>query len=152
MQEEAKPHALAAAFVADEIHPVVPVARSHQRQAMRAETVERPVDAARAVAEQRILVARRQRHGGLALLILGDGTGFEEGLDFVEDGVVSAPADIANRHIRQPQVRIRRMRAVREARAAIGRAMPPFAGVALDILMRGVQQNLSPGALRARDG
>ena len=35
-QEPAEPHALAAAFVADAVHPVVPVARADERQAVRA--------------------------------------------------------------------------------------------------------------------
>ena len=35
MQEEAQPHAFARALDADQVHAVVPVAGSHQRQAVR---------------------------------------------------------------------------------------------------------------------
>ncbi len=36
-QKPAKPYALAAALVADTVHTVVPVARSHQRETVRAD-------------------------------------------------------------------------------------------------------------------
>ena len=51
MQEPAQPDTLAPAQFADAVHPVVPVAGAHQRQAMRADS-EAGVESARAVLEE----------------------------------------------------------------------------------------------------
>ena len=114
---------------------------------MGAEARQRVVDGARAMAKQRVLVARGERHGRLALLRRRNGRRLEERLHAVENGPVAGPLDVAHGHIGQPQMRVAGVRAVGETGAAVRRAMPPFRGVALEILMARMQQDLRPGAL-----
>ena len=139
MQEEAHPHALAATARADMIHAVVPVARAHQGQSMGAEARQRIVDRARAMAEQRILVARGQRHRRLAFPILGNGRRLEERLDAIEYGRVAGSVRVAQGDIGQPEMRVRGVGAIAKTCAAIRRPVPPFDRVALDELMRRMQ-------------
>jgi len=57
VQEPAEPHALAFACLADPVHPVVPIAGTHQRQAVLADAEAR-VERERAVLEQRSAFVR----------------------------------------------------------------------------------------------
>ena len=80
MQEESSPHALAAAVrrLDPSCRPSrqIPSGSGHGRR-----NAQRIVDPPRAVAEQRILVARGERHRHVASAPCGTGGGFEERLD-----------------------------------------------------------------------
>ena len=93
MQEPAQPHALAASSLAHPVHAVVPVARAHQRQAVRAHG-KAEIEAARAMLEQRCLLVGLV---GLEIEIVLAGTQrrpVEERHPLVEDRRIAGDLDI----------------------------------------------------------
>ncbi len=113
---------------------------------MGAEARQRIVDRPRAVAKQRILVARGERHRRFAFPVLRNGRRFEERLDAIEYGRVAGSVHVTQGHIGEPEMRVRGVGAIAKPGAAVRRPVPPFDRVAFEELMRRVQQNLRPRA------
>ncbi len=136
-QEEAQPDALAAALDADAVHAVVPVARAHQRQAVRAES--QPVlDRAHAM-----LVQARGLRGPAGQVVVrvvlrAHRPALEERGRLVEHRAVAGRLHVARRRERQPE---KVVRAARAHAAARGR-MPPVLHVAFHELAAGAAQQV----------
>ena len=97
-------------------------------------------------------LARDARNDDPGVLVRGNGFAFEEGRRLIEHGPVAALADVAGEHVGQPQMRVGGLRPLAEARAAAGRAMPPFEHVAFAKLLARVQHDLRPRQPRLRQG
>ena len=82
------------------------------------------------------------------VLVFGNGLSLEERGRLVENAGVAELANIAREHIGQPQMRVARLGALAEARAAVRGAVPPFEHVALAKLLAGVQHDLRAGEAR----
>ena len=142
VEEEADPDALTASLATDAVHAVVPVARAHERQ---------PVRAARHAVVERataVLVERRGLRGDLGpqvgLVLPGlQRARREERHGLVQHAPVAGGVDVEGGEEGQPEEIVREAR----ARAASRRRVPPVQHVAFDELMRGVAQELCP-----RDG
>ena len=145
VEEEAQPHALAAPFPSDAVHAVVPVAGAHERQPVRAPR-ERAVERATAVrVDVGRLPGRRRQEVGLILAGF-ERPRFNEGGRLVEDAPIAGGANVEGGDVRQPQQVVGEAR----ARAAVARRMPPMEHVALDELVRGVEENLRARQLGPR--
>ena len=78
----------------------------------------------------------------------GTAAASRKGVDLVENACVALLAHIAREYIGQPEMRVARLGALAEARAAVRGAMPPFEHVALAKLLRRVQDDLRPRKAR----
>ena len=83
VKEESQPDAFAAALFADQIHPVIPVAAAHQRQAMCAE-FQSAFDGANAMFVQRGRLFGAIRQIIVRFLLRLEGPAFEKGNLLVE--------------------------------------------------------------------
>src|SRR6266403_1505601 len=101
MQKPAQPDALAAARRADPIHAVVPVARSEQRQAMRADG-EAPVQRPDTVLEEGRGPRRRPGRRKDLVLVYVERRAFQKGQQFVEHGEIPGDGEIVAHDERQP--------------------------------------------------
>ena len=138
-QEEREPDALALAAGADEVHAVVPVARSHERQAMDA-PAERVPDGAHAVLVEARGLLRDLRRLVDRSLAFADGAAFEKRATRIEHARVARHLDVARDRQRQPEVVVGTARADAFAR----RRVPPVLNVAFDELScRRAQQVLA---------
>ena len=143
MEEEAQPGALAAALPADAVHPVVPVSASHEGQPVRAGG-QALVDRAQAVLEERAALRGHARLDVGLLRVRGEGRGFQERRELVEDARVSGRPRVVRRRVRQPQQVVR----AAGARAPSARLVPPVLDVALDELVAGRPQQVLAGEVR----
>ena len=121
-EEETHPDAGSDLAPAQRVDAVVPVAGAQQRQAVRAQMLEREGDG-----ETRMLVhgralARDARDHDPGVLMRRHGLGFEEGRDLVEHGSIAAFAHIAGENVGQPEVRVARLGPLAETGAAARRA------------------------------
>ena len=89
MEEEAEPDALAAALAPDPVHAVVPVARAHQRQAVRA-LGQRAVERAAAMLVQAGALARVLGQEERLVLAVGELPGVQETHHLVENRAIAA--------------------------------------------------------------
>src|SRR6185436_1481387 len=139
-EEEAQPDAFALPALADLVHPVVPVAAAHQRQAMAAPW-HRMLDGTHAVRIQRGALAGRARLVVPGFLAGPQRAAFDVLDEFVQHAGVGTGLDIATGRQRQPQVIVR----ARGAYAAVAGRMPPVHHVALGELVRRAYQQLRTG-------
>ena len=142
-QEERQPHALPFALLADEIHAVVPIAATHQRQAVTAES-QPMLDRPHAMIVER---GRLFRPGGqvvVGFLVRLDLAAFDERNPFVEHTRVADLLDVAAGGQWQPQEVIGDM----SAHAASDRRMPPMLNVSFDKLMGGGSQQMLAHQMR----
>ena len=144
MQEPAQPDALAAALVADPVHAVVPVARPHERQPVRADG-EAPVEGRRTVLEQRRRLRRPFRLEVGVRLVGPQRRSLDEWDDLVEDRRVARDREVAIDHVRQPEAIVRDP----GPDAPTRRRMPPVLDVALGELVGRGPQEMLPGRARA---
>ena len=118
--------------MADTIHPIVPVARTDQRQAVRA-VLHRAIDGPDRMLEQRrLLVGDRWEVVDFRLAGL-ERRRFEERHDFVQHRCIAGPPDIDGDGIREPQPIVGASRPC----AAPARRMPPVLHVAFNELAGG---------------
>ena len=143
-EEEAHPDAGSRALAAEHVDAVVPIAGAQQRQAVRADVAQRVFDGAAGMFVDVAALARGPRRHDLRVLVRRHERRLEIGRDLVEHAGVAGLADIAREHVGQPQMRIARPGALRDAGRAVGRAMPPFQHVAFRELLAGVQHDLRP--------
>ena len=142
-EEPGQPDRLAAAFVADPVHAVVPVAGAHQRQAVYAGR-QALVDGAGAVlVHARALLAGARGVVGI-LGAVGDPGTDEEGHPLVEHRAVRADLHVVGRGIGQPEQVVREMR----AHPGAARHVPPVLDVALGELARRIDEDLLAQARR----
>ena len=140
VEEKAQPDALAAAFVADPVHAVVPIPAAHQRQAVRAEP--QPVlDCAHAVVVEGGGGLGAIRQLVVRLLLRLDRAALQEADRLVEHARVGEAPDVTAGGERQPQIVVGRM----GAHAAPARRMPPVLHVPFDVLARGRAEQVLPG-------
>src|SRR4029453_7424029 len=126
VKEPPEPDALPLTAGAHLVHPVVPITRTYQRQAVNSDR-QAVIERARTMLEERASVgggARLEVRPALSNLELRS---FEEGDDLVEDGAITGDLEIAGDDVRQPE------HVIGDARsdaAAAGR-VPPVLDVAL---------------------
>ncbi|MOA19633.1 hypothetical protein D3C78_1400300 [compost metagenome] len=128
-QEEAEPHALAAAFQTYHIHTVVPVTGPHQRQAMLTKgqpVLQRP----HAMLVQRLLYRTRRRLFVRGFLARRQFARLQIAHLFFQNGLIVGGVQVVANRQRQPQIVIRTARAY----AIALRRMPPVLYVAFDKL------------------
>jgi len=140
VEEESQPDTFAAAFFADQVHAVVPVAATHEREAVLAE-FERVFDGANAM-----VIERGGFFGTLGQVIvrflLGlERRAFEKGNRFVEHAGVGHAGDVAAGGVGQPEIVIGEM----SADAAASRRVPPMLDIAFAELMGGGAQEMRAG-------
>src|SRR5208337_1117798 len=149
IEEESEPDTLPSALAADLVKSIIPVAGSHQRQAVQPHPlVEDQVDGLHAVpvdgvfarrsqgVEPDSVLAGRQRLERLLRLQVGG--------HHVQEGVVAGCANILDNSPGQPQQVVRSVRSPDESGSPILQAMEPVDDVALGKLLGGVQQDLLP--------
>ena len=143
VEEERQPHALALAFLADEVHAVVPVAAADQRQPVRAES-QSVFDRPHAVLVERAVFPRALRQIVVRFLVGIHRAAFEERHALVEHAGVAGHLHIPAGRVRQPEVIVGAMR----AHAAAGGRMPPVLHVAFAELAAGAPQQMLAGGPR----
>ena len=136
-EEESEPHALAAAPDAHQVHAVVPVARPHERQAVRADA-QAVLDRPHAVLVCRGGVRRAPRQVVIGVVALVHRAALEERDRLVEHARIAGRVHVARHRERQPQVVVGATR----AHAAARRRVPPVLHVALDELAAGAAQQV----------
>ena len=138
-QEEAQPDALALALHPHQVHAVVPVAGTDQRQAVLAELQSTP-DGPHAVLVQAGHVGGPAGQIVVGVVLRVDRAAFQEGHGFIQHAGVPGARHIAAHRQRQPEVVVRTMRAHAPAR---GR-MPPVLDISLlELTARAQQQVLA---------
>ena len=120
-EEESHPDARALPLAPKSVDAVVPIACAQQRQAVLAHVLERVFDREPRMLVDRRRLSRNARDDDPGVLVLGDRRPFEERRRLVEHRRVALLAHVASEHIREPQVRIGRLGALPESRAAVGR-------------------------------
>ena len=150
-EEEAEPDAFAAAFVANAVHAVVPVAAAHEGQAVGAGG-ERAADGADAMLVERGGIAGDAGLVVEGFLAISEQAGFEEGDGFGEHAGIAGGGDVAGGGVGQPQEIV----GDAGARAAAGGGKPPVLDVAFLELARGADEQMfagQPGAfVQEREG
>ena len=144
VDEEAEPHAFAAALGADAVHAVVPVAATHQRQAVRT-AGQAVINGSSAMLEQRAGVPRQRRLLVRLRLARRERWRREERHLFVQDASVAGGAHVFGDHEWQPQQIIR----AAAAKAAARRFVPPMLHVTFHELAPGRAQNVFARQLRS---
>ena len=146
VQEPSQPHTLAATFVADAVHPVVPVARPDERQPMRPDC-QAPVQRCGTV-----FVHRHRLPPGLGLeirvgLVRAEGRALQVRDGLVEQRRVTRDGKVAFEHVGQPHA------VVRDAGpdAAAGWRMPPVLHVTFSELVRCRSEQLLTRKVGPRD-
>ena len=133
------------AVPADEIHAVVPVTGSDQRQAMRAESETVQNRSYAVLIDIRAFVGLARQVVVRVVLRL-DRAAFEKGRGFVENRRVAGGQNVAACRQWQPKVVVGTMR----AHAAPGRRMPPVLDVAFDELTARTEHDLRAHERAAR--
>src|SRR5690606_23357778 len=110
VEKETQPHALALALTADQIHPVVPVARTHQRQAVLTEA-QTVLDGTDTMLVERCRFLRALRHIVVAFLFRPEQPTLEKMNAFIEHPEVANAGYIAADGVGQPQVVVGNTRA-----------------------------------------
>ena len=150
MQEKSHPGAFAAAASAHLVHAVVPVTRAHQGQPMGAKPREGVVEP-RAQWPSKLSLSR-EVSGTVASPSRSLGPAApRERARRNRGSHVAGSLDVTSAHIGKPKMRVGGVGAVAEPGPAVWRPMPPLHRVALEELMRGMQQDLRARALRARN-
>ena len=135
--EEGQPDTFAAAIRADQVHAVVPVAATDQRQAMHA-TGPGVFQRAQAVSVKRFGLFRTHRQVVITLFLAADRTAFDETDHFIQHAGVAGHLHVTADRQRQPQEIVGAMR----AHAAVERRMPPVLDVAFGKLVRSAKQQV----------
>ena len=137
VKEKRQPDAFAFAFLADQVHAVIPVATAHERQTMGAErqtVVHRPdamlVECGNFIGNLRQVVVR--------LLVGPQQPGTQKRHAFIQHSRVAGGAHIAAKCVGKPKIIIRKMR----AHAAADRRVPPVLHVAFVELATGSAQQM----------
>ena len=146
VQEPAQPDALAATLVADPVHPVVPVARPDQRQAVRADAPGWRRSPGRNARTATPTPTERSGWKYASSWPARSGGAVDERHRLVEDARVAGDRHVAIDRVRQPQAIVRDP----GPDAPAGRRMPPVLDVALRELLRGRAQQVLADELRAR--
>ena len=146
VQKPAEPDALAFPFLADPVHPVIPVSRADQRQAV-APDRQAAVERARAMFEQGPVLCGHPWLEIRLVLPRRESRPVEEGNDLVEESDIAGDFQVVDDRVRQPQQII----GDTGAHAAAGRRMPPVLDVTLDELPRGGPQYLRACDVALRD-
>jgi hypothetical protein len=149
VEEETQPDALPFALDADQVHAVVPVARTHERQAVCTE-VQCAFDRQRAMPVQARRLRRTAGRVVVGLLLGGQRAAFEEMHLLVQHRGVAGQVHVAADRQRQPQVIVGTAR----AHPASTGWMPPVLDVTLRVLAcRAAQQVFAhQGRLRVHQG
>src|SRR5690606_19311638 len=100
IEEEAEPDALAAALASDPIHAVIPIARAHQRESVRARR-QRAIDRPAAVLVDGSVSAGRLGLQEYLILAVLQCACREVRSRLVQDRSVTGRADVERRHVRQ---------------------------------------------------
>ncbi len=137
VQEEAQPDALALAPHPHQIHAVVPVAGTDQRQAMLTEPQAVP-DGAHAMLIQAGRLGGAVGQVEVGIVIGVDRATFQEVREFIQHSGVATACHVAAYRQGQPEVVVRTVRAHAPAR----RRMPPVLDIALQELAARAQQQV----------
>src|SRR5438445_1270491 len=122
--------------MSDATHPVVPIAVTHERQAVGADR-QAAIERARAMLEQRAAMLRRRRREVRIMLPGFEQRAFEKRQLLIQHAGVAAYLDIMGDRIRQPEKIVR----TAGSHAPPDRWMPPMLDIAFRELMgRGAQQ------------
>src|SRR6185503_6074530 len=143
VKEKTQPDTFAFALHAHQIHAVIPVPGTHERQTMLAET-QAHHNGANAMVIQRARALRASWQVVIGIVFRIDWAALDKIDRFIQHAAVAGGDHIAAHRLRQPEEIVRAMRAHSPARWR----MPPVLHVALGKLTRGTAQQMLAGEAR----